>query len=206
MSSLKLKPRTWILLLLAALLLGWFGYSWLSFPSDRTPDGAYLRVVSAVNRDLPEAFFAYLEEPAQHAAYSVIDYRTKSLALARATFPQERRDEIEKSLGAYAAMEDGSDYFAYLARQEGWLDQLRRDMSGISEVIREGERATVVTVRKTRYSFRLRPGGIWGMTAFTSAMVEEAEQAARDHLQMEKAAQDYRRVHGSKAPRDSPVE
>src|SRR4051812_15694638 len=47
------------LLGLAAVLALRVGCSYLSFPSDRTPQGAYLRIVIAVNRGRPEDFFAY---------------------------------------------------------------------------------------------------------------------------------------------------
>src|SRR5215211_6943243 len=55
-------------------------YAYAVFPSDRTPQGAYLRVAIAVNRGRAEDFFAYLETRAQHAAYTIRDYRKKSLA------------------------------------------------------------------------------------------------------------------------------
>ena len=59
---------------------------------------------------------------------------------------------------------------------------------------RSGKRATIVTAKGTRYSFRERPNGIWGLTAFTPTLVEEAERAARDADQVKKASLDYARV------------
>jgi hypothetical protein len=174
------------------------------FPSDRTPEGAYLRVAKAVNLDRPEEFFAYLEEPAQHAAYSILTYRKQSLSLAEREYPKEARASLEKRYGALAKMGDGSDVFAWIAREEGWLEQLRRDVSGIRSCRVDGDRATVETVRGTRYSFRRRPNGIWGMTAFTPFLVEEAEQAARDHGLVEKAADDYARVRARTPPNKAP--
>lgn len=54
-----------------------------------------------------------------------------------------------------------SDVFALYAEREHWLDRLRRDMSGIKKVEVAGERATVETVKGTRYPFRRRDNGIW---------------------------------------------
>jgi hypothetical protein len=39
----------------------------------------------------------------------------------------------------------------------------------------QGERASVVTVRGTRYPFRKCPNGIWGLTIFTANLLAEAE-------------------------------
>jgi len=80
------------------------------------------------------------------------------------------------------------------ARERGWLDRLRRDMSGVQRVEISGERATVETARGTRYPFRRRPNGIWGTTLFTAALTTEAERAARDLQLIERAADDYRRA------------
>ena len=57
---------------------GWFAWAWATYPSDKTPQGAYLRVMSAVNRGQPEAFFAYVETPAQHACYTIARYRKQA--------------------------------------------------------------------------------------------------------------------------------
>ncbi|MGC4070475.1 MAG: hypothetical protein QM784_38585 [Polyangiaceae bacterium] len=67
-------------------------------------------------------------------------------------------------------------------------------MSGIAKVETSGERATVVTVRGTRYAFRKRENGIWGLTLFTAALAAEAERASRDLKMIEQNAQDYRRA------------
>ena len=53
---------------------------------------------------------------------------------------------------------------------------------------------TVETVRGTRYPFRRRPNGIWGLTLFTATLVAEAEKAARDAKLIDKAAADYERA------------
>src|SRR4051812_30221284 len=56
--------RRWLLVALVAIGLAVAArvvYAYASFPSDRTPQGAYLRVAIAVNRGRPEDFFAYTE-------------------------------------------------------------------------------------------------------------------------------------------------
>ena len=68
--------------------------------------------------------------------------------------------------------------------------------AGIAKVEIVGERATVQTVKGTRYAFRRRDNGIWGLTLFTAALHAEAEKAARDAALIEKNAGDYERVRG----------
>lgn len=181
------------LLLVLLIPLGIWLYAWKTFPSDQTPEGAYLRVVKAVSQHAPAQFFAYLEEPAQHACYTIRDYRKRSLEQAQGVFPAEELARLEEKWGALAQAPDGADVFALYAEEQGWLLQLRRDVSGISHVEQVGDRASVQTVRGTRYAFRRRPNGIWGMTAFTATLVDEAERAARDHTLLLKAVEDYQR-------------
>lgn len=199
-SRLVSRLRAWGVLrlsLLAALLgIGvWFLVAWLTYPSDRTPEGAYLRVMSAVNRGEPREFFAYLETPAQHACYTIRDFRKKSRARVVASYPEPERSRLAASFSAEADAPDGSDVFAAYAQKRGFLNRLRRDLSGIDKVERRGERATVQTARGTRYPFRIRPeNGIWGLTLFTAELAAEAERAARDHALIERAAADYDRA------------
>lgn len=190
----------WALVLAGLALLGWFVFAWLTYPSDRTPEGAYLRVMSAVNRGRAEDFFAYIETPAQHAAYSIRDYRRKSRARVLASYPEPERSRLAALYQAEAEAPDGADLFALYARRRGWVNRLRRDLSGIAKVERRGERATIETARGTRYPFRVRPeNGIWGLTLFTADLVAEAERAARDHRLIEQAAADYDRARGTPA-------
>lgn len=178
---------------LVVLLGGFFLWVYASYPSDREPIGAYVRVVEAVLRDRPEEFFAYTEDAAQHSCYTIRDYRKRAMDRVLADFPEKERAAYEAEYGDLARAPDGSDVFGWYARREGWLDQLRRDLSRAERVEIQGERATVVTARGTRYSFRRRQGGIWGLTAFTPTLLAEAERAARDLPLLEKAAEDYQR-------------
>jgi hypothetical protein len=180
----------------AALLLAaaGIGIAWLRYPSDRTPEGAYLRVMSAVNRGRPQEFFAYIETRAQHACYTIRDYRKKSRESVLASYPKPERDRLAALYQEEANAADGSDLFAVFAKRRGWLGRLRRDMSGIAHVERRGERASVETVRGTRYPFRIRTeNGIWGLTLFTAELEAEAERAARDYELIERASRDYER-------------
>lgn len=190
---------TWILVAaVSGLPLLWFAWAWLTYPRDRTPEGAYLRVMSAINRDRPEEFFAYLETAAQHAAYTIRDYRRKSRELVLADYPEPERQRLAQAYAVHANAPDGADVFAAFAKERGWVERLRRDMSGIDHVDQQGDRATVQTVRGTRYPFRRRENGIWGLTIFTAELVSEAEKAARDHSVIEKSAADYRRARASR--------
>lgn len=183
----------WALLGLGALVVARVVYAYASFPSDRTPEGAYLRVAIAVNRGRAEDFFAYIETRAQHAAYTIRDYRKKSRARLLAAYPEPERSRLAEAYAAEAGAPDGADVFALYAKRHGWLSRLRRDLSGIKKVELAGDRATVETVHGTRYPFRRRENGIWGLTLFTPILDAEAERAARDYAVIEKAAADYER-------------
>jgi hypothetical protein len=166
----------------------------LRYPSDKTPEGAYLRVAKSVNLGRPRDFFAYIETEAQHAAYTIRDYRRKARDRVLAAYPEPERSDLSRKYEALAAAPDGADVFAIFSEERGFLSLLRRDMSGIAKVDLSGERATVETVRGTRYAFRRRENGIWGLTLFTAVLVAEAEKAARDLSVIEKASTDYERA------------
>jgi hypothetical protein len=179
---------------LGALVAGRVVYAYASFPSDRTPAGAYLRVVIAVNRGRAQDFFAYIETRAQHAAYTIRDYRKRARERVLASYPEPERSRLSREYEAEANAPDGSDVFALYAKRYGWMARLRRDLSGVKKVEMAGERATVETVHGTRYAFRKRENGIWGLTLFTPVLDAEAERAARDFSVIDKAAADYGRV------------
>jgi hypothetical protein len=182
------------LLAICALVLGRVVYAYVAFPSDRTPEGAYLRVAIAVNRGKPEDFFAYTETRAQHAAYTIRDFRKKARARVLAAYPEPERTRLAEEYRAEAEAPDGSDVFALYAKRHGWMARLRRDLSGIEKVDTSGDRATVETAHGTRYPFRRRENGIWGLTLFTPLLDAEAERAARDFSVIDKAAADYERT------------
>lgn len=168
------------------------------YPSDRTPEGAYYRVVIAVNRGEPARFFAYLETPAQHACYTIRDYRHRARERVLAAYPEPERSELAKQHVEEATAPDGADVFALYAERLGFVDRLRKDLSGVARVEQHGERATVETARGTRYPFRRRPeNGIWGLTLFTPVLEAEAERAARDYALIERAASDYERARAA---------
>jgi hypothetical protein len=176
---------------LASFLILAMVWAHVSFPSDRTPEGAYLRIVIAVNRGRAQDFFAYTETRAQHACYSIRDYRKKMRERVLQSFPEPERSRLAAEYAEQASAPDGADVLAIYAKQNGWMNRLRQDMSGIARVEVQGERATVQTAHGTRYPFRRRENGIWGLTLFTAALDAEAEKAARDSALIERAASDY---------------
>jgi hypothetical protein len=187
----------------AAVAAAFYFASVHRYPSDRTPEGAYARIAKAVNLGRPQDFFAYLETTAQHAAYTIADYRRKARERILVAYPEPERTRLASEHEAEAKAADGSDLFAIHAQRRGFLGTLRRDLSGVAKVEIQGERATVETVRGTRYAFRRRPeNGIWGLTMFTPVLVSEAEKAARDFAIVEAAAADYARA--GEAPRPPP--
>jgi hypothetical protein len=64
----------------------------------------------------------------------------------------------------------------------------------VARVEIDGERASVTTARGTRYPFRRRENGIWGLTIFTADLLAESERAARDLAVVNAAADDYDRA------------
>jgi hypothetical protein len=177
------------------LLCGAFiAVSHLTFPKDTTPEGAYARIVIAIAKGNPRDCFAYLETQAQWASYTIRDYRTKSAEIVGRAYPEPEKSALLASYRGQAGVPDGADTWLALAESRGWIARLRKDLSGKKRVEIAGERATVETARGTRYAFRRRENGIWGLTTFTAELMAEAEKAARDYEMVSKAAHDYERA------------
>jgi hypothetical protein len=172
-------------------VVGWQRAS--RFPPDGTPEGAYLRIAVNVTDGKVRDCFAYLEDQAQHAAYSIRDYRKHASERIAAAYPEPDRSRLLEAYRAHATAPDGADVWLEMAQRRGWVGRLRRDLSGVSKVETSGERATIETARGTRYGFRRRENGIWGLTLFTAELMAEAERAARDAEVVEQAAGDYQR-------------
>jgi hypothetical protein len=170
------------------------------FPSDRTPEGAYMRIARSVVADEPRAFFAYLEQEAQWACFTIRDMRAKATKRIEASYPEPQRTLMLEQYAKMATAPDGSDVFAIFYADRGWARRLRKDMSGVAKVDVEGERASVVTVQGTRWPFRRRDNGIWGITLFTAELVAESEKATRDLAVVNAAADDYDRAKSAKGP------
>jgi hypothetical protein len=175
-----------LIALVIALVAGWAFY-----PTDRTPKGAYYRVVTAVNQRDAEAVFPYLETAAQHAAFSIHHYNADAVKRIREDYPDGEREQALEARLPMAEAHEGPGVFALYATRLGWMDRLRRDLSGVARVEIDGERATVETVRGTRYAFRKRDNGMWGLTLFTGKLVTDAEKAARDFSVIDTAAKDF---------------
>jgi hypothetical protein len=164
------------------------------FPSDRTPAGAYLRIAKAIAEGDPRGMFAYLETDAQWACFTIRDERKKAQDRVVASYPESERRTYEQAYAEEANAPDGSDVFAAIAARRAWIARLRKDLSGVAHVEIDGPRASVVTVRGTRYPFRVRDNGIWGLTVFTADLVAESERASRDLDVVVTAAEDYDRA------------
>jgi hypothetical protein len=189
------KPLPVVLVAVAVLFaVGWIAIAREPFPSDRSPEGAYARVALAMTKGTPRDAFAYLETESQWASYTIRDVRAKACGRVRATYPEPERARLLGAWSADADAPDGADVFAQMAERRGWASRLRRDLSGVDHVEVEGERATIVTARGTRYPFRRRENGIWGLTIFTAELLAESERASRDLAVVEAAARDYERA------------
>ncbi|MBM4359701.1 MAG: hypothetical protein FJ096_16480 [Deltaproteobacteria bacterium] len=166
----------------------------LRFPPESEPEGAYLRVVTSLEAGKPEDAFPYLEEEAQVACYTIRDYARLASAAIQADYPAAER---ERELSRYEPIERAGEpprVWAHLADERGWLRRLRRDLSGVISVAVVDDRATIVTARGTRYSFRRRPNGIWGLAMFTAQLEAEAKRLARDWELVKTSAADFRKA------------
>jgi hypothetical protein len=183
----------------AAIMLwgGFVLYSHFAFPKDTTPEGAYARVVLSITKGNPRDCFAYIETQAQWASYTIRDYRTKAAGVVRRAYPEPEKSALLASYRGQADVPDGADTWVALAENRGWIARLRKDLSGMKHVEIAGERATVETARGTRYAFRRRENGIWGLSTFTAELVAEAEKAARDYEMVTKSARDYERARSA---------
>jgi hypothetical protein len=193
--------RPLVLLAVAAGLAIWAGQKVAArqqFPPDTTPEGAYARIALSVADRRYRDIFPYLETEAQWAAYTIRDVRKKACARVGASYPPVERERLLEAWRAEAEAPDGADVFALLVVARHWSARLERDLSGVGHVDIEGQRATVITARGTRYPFRMRENGIWGLTVFTAELSAEAERASRDLEVVERDAADYDRVNAAK--------
>lgn len=165
-----------------------------AFPADTVPEGAYARIVLAVTEGHPRDCFAYLETKAQWACYTIRDYRAKAAARIAAAYPEPEKTAALAAYRREATAAEGADVWLALAESRGFLARMRKDLSGSKDVDVAGERATVETARGTRYTFRRRDNGIWGLTLFTAELLAESEKAARDFDLVNRAAEDYERA------------
>ncbi|HPY20711.1 MAG TPA: hypothetical protein PLM08_23685, partial [Polyangiaceae bacterium] len=171
--------------------VGWSALAAVRFPSDRTPEGAYLRIVLALNKGNVRDAFPYLETEAQHALCTIHAYRRKALEIIRKSFREPERSQWENAYREQGDAKDPPELWARLAEKNGWVARLRKDLSGIASIERIGKRATIETTGATRYPFREADNGIWGLTLFTAELVAHKERVSRDLQIIEKTASDY---------------
>ncbi len=165
------------------------------FPPDKTPEGAYARIAKAIAEQRPRDVFPYLEQDAQDAAFSIHDMRKAAFDAVASSYPEgTERDALLASYRAEAEAPDGPDVLMVLDKKAHFIARLRKDLSGIAKVEAMGDRATITTARGTRYTFRRRPNGVWGLTLFSAEMLEASERASRDLASVRAAAEDYARA------------
>jgi len=165
------------------------------FPPDKTPEGSYARIAKAIAEERSRDVFPYLEQDAQDAAFTIRDMRKAACDRIAQSYPAgAERDALLASYRPEADAPDGPDVFTLLDKKHGFVARLRKDLSGIAKTETQGERATVTTAKGTRYTFRRRPNGVWGLTRFTAEMLDESERASRDLASVRAAADDYARA------------
>ena len=170
------------------------------FPSEKTPEGAYTRVALAIAEGRLVDVFPYVEDEAQWASYTIRKERAAALARAEHSYPSDALSALVAAYGPDARAPDGADVFVRIGKARGWFGRLRRDLSGVARAEVDGDRATIVTARGTRYPMRRRTVGLWGLTAFTAELLADAERATRDRARVEEAARDYDLAAGHPAP------
>lgn len=158
------------------------------FPSDSTPEGAYLRIAKSIGEGDVRSIFPYLETDAQWAAYSIFELRKKACAIIDAHYPVEARPSAGPFCQALASSSTAEEWFVVLCHRRDWIKRLQHDLSGVQRVEFQGDSAIVLTVRGSRYPFRKRDNGMWGITLFTSELIAEREKAARDEQLIESTA------------------
>ncbi|AUX28618.1 MULTISPECIES: hypothetical protein [Sorangium] len=183
--------RTAIALGITAAACGLTGFTVMRHPGDTTPERAYLRLASALGRGDVRPTFTALDDEAQRACHDIRDHRQKTSDRIQESYPEPERSKLLALYRAHAEAPDGADVWVEMAARLGWIARLRRDLSGVARVEVDGDRAVVETARGTRYPFRRREGGLWGLSMFTAELVAEAERAARDWDVVERAALDY---------------
>jgi hypothetical protein len=190
------NTRALFALLVAAIAIGVVALVFYKpFPPDKTPEGSYARIAKAIAEDRARDVFPYLEQDAQDAAFSIRDMRKTACDLITQSYPAgTERDALLASYRGEADAPDGPDVFMLLDKKRAFVARLRKDLSGIAKTEAQGDRATITTAKGTRYTFRRRPNGVWGLTRFTAEMLEESERAARDLASVRAAADDYTRA------------
>jgi hypothetical protein len=181
----------------SAAVLSWPLFMVLRPAPDTTPEGAYMRIASAIAGGDTHDAFAYLEDEAQHAAFSIGEFAKRATRAIRQGYPADEQGRALQPYAELAKHSDGPQVWATLARQRGWVTRLRRDLSGVVQVEIAGTRASVTTARGTRYPFRRRPNGIWGLTLFTAELGEEAKRLARHTAAVESHSSDFQRASGA---------
>lgn len=179
-------------------LVGLVAVFYRPFPSDRTAEGAYVRLARAISENQLEVAFAYLEDDARDACYTIHRSRKEARDLVAESFPEPERGEFLARYKDDADTVSGAAVFALHADKRGWTSRLKKDLSGVDRVESDGDRATVVTARGTRYTFRRQRDGGFGLTMFTAELASDGNRAARDLDVVRKAAVDYGR--GRPAP------
>ncbi len=164
------------------------------FPPNDSPDGAYARIAKALAEGHPRDLFPYLETDAQWACISVHDARKAAKTRVTVSYPSSEQPAARAEIGPLADSTDGEDVFVKTAESRGWLARLKKDLSGTKGVEISGDRATIITARGTRYSFRRRDNGMWGLTMFTAELVSDRDKATRDLEVVNAAGDDYDRA------------
>ena len=165
-----------------------------SFPKDTTPEGAYARIVIAISEGRPRDCFAYLETQAQWASYTIRDYRSQAALRIAKAYPEPEKAALSPPTASRPTPRTARTCGSRLAKAEASSRGFAKILSGIARIEVTGERATIETARGTRYAFRRRENGIWGLTMFTAELLAESEKAARDLEMVKRAADDYERA------------
>lgn len=172
-------------------------------PPATTPEGAYVRIARSLSEGDARAVYSYLDEDARAACVAVWHDRKEASDLVENNYPVEdsgtrtgvepesERSRLLEEYRTHASATDGADVWLDLAERRGYVRRLRQDLSGVAKVEADGDRATLTTARGTRYEFRRKTDGTWGLALFTGELVRDRERAERDLEMIRRAAADY---------------
>jgi hypothetical protein len=165
-----------------------------ALPPDTKPEGAYLRIASSLSHGDLRGVFRYLEDDAADACANVLRDRKEASDLVDRFYPEPERTRLLDEYRPHATAAEAADVWVEIATRRGYGTILRHDLSGIARIETDGDRAIVETARGTRYSFRRRRDGVFGLATFTADLVADATRARRDLEVIKKSAADYERV------------
>jgi len=161
-------------------------------PDPRTIRGTLGAAAHAVEIDDGRALFDALDCRARDALHSISRDRRASARLIQAEYPADERAEGLRELGDAVRARDAADLFSMRCAR---ACRARLGASLGAPVGRRGrgDDVEVATTRGGRIHLHRCADGAWGLVWNTTELAAERRRAAREHSQIERNVQIYRR-------------